>query len=365
MTTKDIPHIRLVSQQIAATSFKTPKEVVRYMGMMQAQDYAMAKWGVGARLSKATDKQIETALDNAHIIRTHVLRPTWHFVSPEDIYWMLELSAPQINALMKSRNKELELTEAIYTKSNKVIAKALSAGKHLTRDELTGALVKAKIGVNDNRASHLLIRAELDQIICSGTLKNKKPTYALLEERVAKPKAIKRDEALAKLAERYFTSHCPATIADFTWWSGLPAKDAKNALQMVKDKLICETIGGENYWLSDSFSGIKKEKSSSYLLPAFDEYIISYKDRSAAVEFKSQTKTFTKNGIFNPVIVINGQVTGIWKRTVVKDKVQVAASLFKKHSKASKTLVEKAAKAYGKFIDKQAVVNYNDEVMDV
>lgn len=172
------------------------------------------------------------------------------------------------------------------------------------------------------------------------------------------PKAVKREEALAMLAERYFTSHCPATIADFIWWSGLPVKDGKIVLELVKDKLFAEKIGGETYWLSNKLEMIKPGKSSAYLLPAFDEYIISYRDRSAAIEIESQAKRFTKNGIFNPVVVINGKVTGIWKRTVIKDKVQVAASLFKPHSKTAKTLIEKAAKEYGRFLDKQSVVNY-------
>jgi hypothetical protein len=364
MNVKELLHTRLASQQIAATNFKTPKDIVRWMGAMQAQDYGMAKWGIGMRLPKATNDLVEKALNNGDIIRTHLLRPTWHFVSSEDIYWILELTSAQIKALMKSRDKQLALTDAVYKKSNKVIEKTLSNGKHHTRDVIVHALQKAKIAVNDNRSSHLFMRAELEGIICSGVLQDKKLTYALLEERVSKPKAITREEALAMLAERYFTSHCPATISDFTWWSGLPAKDVKNALEMVKHKLISERIGGETYWLTDAFARVKKQKTSAYLLPAFDEYLISYKDRSAAIEFDHQPKTFTNNGIFNPIVVINGKVTGSWKRIVVKDQVQITASVFKTHSRSARNLIEKAARLYGKFLDKKAVVSYSDDLRE-
>ena len=162
MTHKELLHTRLASQQIAATNFKTPKDIVSWMGAMQAQDYYMAKWAIGIRLPGSTDEQIQTSLDKGEIIRTHLLRPTWHFVSPQDIYWMLELTAPQIKASAKSREKQLGLTEKIFTKSNNLIQKALSDGQHLTREDIMGELAKAKIATDNNRSSHLLMRAELE-----------------------------------------------------------------------------------------------------------------------------------------------------------------------------------------------------------
>ncbi len=160
MNLTDIAKIRLISQQIAETKFKTVKDIVDWMGAMQAQDYAVAKWAIGVRLPNSTDQVIETAINNGEIIRTHLLRPTWHFVSADAIYWMLELTAPQIKASLKSRHKELELSETIFAKSNTIIEKALRGGKHLTREELMAELGKGKIATDDNRASHLLLRAE-------------------------------------------------------------------------------------------------------------------------------------------------------------------------------------------------------------
>ena len=357
MTIKDIAHSRLVSQQIEMPSFKNPGQLVGWMGAMQAQDYLMAKWAIGVRLPNATSRQIEAAIDKGEIIRTHVMRPTWHFIAAADIYWLLELTAPGIRAQMKSHDKALELTESIYKKANGIISKALANKQHLTRPELMAKLEKAKIVTNEYRSGHIMLRAELDGIVCSGATMENKQTYALLPDRVPKTKILNREEALKELAQRYFLSHCPATIADFTWWSGLPAKDATHALELIKDKLVSEKIGTSNYWLPNSFS-ITKKKSGTHLLPAFDEFLISYKDRSASLQLEHQPKAFSKNGIFYPVIVSNGQVQGLWKRTFKKDKVIIVPDFLKAPSATAKKQFEKAAKLYGKFLDKKVEVVY-------
>jgi hypothetical protein len=332
--------------------------MVGWMGAMQAQDYAMAKWAIGVRLPNSTDRAIETAINSGEVIRTHLLRPTWHLVSVDDIYWMLELTAPHIKASMKSRHKELGLAEIILRKSNTIIGKALRVGNHLTREELIAELGKAKIATDNNRASHLLAWAELNGIVCSGTTKSGKQTYAPLEERVPKTKRLTREEALATLAKKYFTSHCPATLHDFVWWSGLPVSDAKQALEMVKSHFISETIDSQTYWFTNFFSIPKTDKEGVYLLPAFDEFIISYKDRNASLPFENHNMTVSNNGIFRPVIVVNGQVTGIWKRTIKKDKVIVEMEFFKQPDKTTKSLIEKALIHYGHFLEKKTEINH-------
>ena len=354
----DIANIRLFSQQIERTNFKTAKEIVGWMGAMQAQDYSMVKWAVGARFPNSTDREIESAINNGEIIRTHLLRPTWHLVSAKDIYWMLELTAPHVRASIKSRHKELGLSEAIITKSNTVMEKALKNRKQLTRDELIAELGKESIATNDNRASHLFLRAELDGVICSGAVKGKKQTYALLEERVPKTKPLSREKALASLARRYFASHCPATLQDFVWWSGLSVSDAKQALEMVKSDFISESIDSRIYWFINLTSSPESVKEDIHLLPAFDEFIISYKDRSASLPFENHRKTVSNNGIFRPVIIVDGQVEGVWKRTIKKDKVIVEAEFFKQPNKATIIQIEKAAIQYGYFLEKEAVLVY-------
>jgi len=359
MKLTDIANSRLVSQQIAGTKFKTAKEVVGWMGAMQAQDYAMVKWAVGIRFLNSTDQTVQSAVDKGEIIRTHLLRPTWHLASADDIHWILELSAPQIKPAMKSRHKQLELSKTVLMKSNSILEKSLVGGKHLTREEILVELGKAKIATDNNRASHLLAWAELEGIICSGALKNGKQTYALLEERVPKPRSLTRDEALAKLAKIYFTSHCPATLQDFIWWSGLSVGDSKRAVELTRSNFIQESIGPQSYLLPSSFSIPKIEKESAYLLPAFDEFIISYKDRSAALPFEEHKKTISNNGIFWPVVVVNGQVKGTWKRTIKKEKVILEAQLFIQPSKSLKSSIEKGSIQFENFLKKKTEIIIN------
>jgi hypothetical protein len=349
MDLKDIANIRLVNQQIAGTKFTSPKETVAWMGAMQAQDYAMVKWAVGVRLPNSTEKTIEAAMDRGDIIRTHVLRPTWHLVAANDLRWMLALTAPQIKAGMKSRHKELGLTEAILSKSRKILEKTLRGGNHSTREELIAVLNKANIDTDENRASHLFVAAELDSLICSGASKNGKQTFALLDERVPQTKPLGRDEALASLAQRYFSSHGPATLDDFNWWSGLSAGDAKRALDMVKSELKPEVVEDKTYWFVE---GKVKAKESAFLLPAFDEFIISYKDRGATIAIENHKRAVSRNGMFHPTVVVNGQTLGLWKRTFKKDKVGIEFDYFVPPSSASRKLIEAAAIRYAEFSGK-------------
>ncbi len=350
MNLTDIANIRLASQQISNTKFQSVKDVVGWMGAVQAQDYKMAKWAIGIRTTSCTEKSIEAAVDSGEIIRTHILRPTWHFVAADDIYWMLELTAPRIKAFMKSNNKLLGLTDDIFKKSNAVIKKALKGQNHLTRAELLAELNKCKIATDINRSSHILINAELDGIICSGATKNNQTTYALLSERVAQKKKITKEKALGKLAAKYLESHCPATLADFIWWSGLSVNDAKHAFKIVSSDFIAEKIGEQTYWFPNSFSVPKNYEKSAYLLPAYDEFLISYKDRTAAIVAEHHPKAFSNNGIFWPTIVINGQVRGTWKRTIKKNKIILETNFFEQPGKNTATLIKRASEKFSYFL---------------
>ena len=358
MDLTEIANFRISNQQVGGTKFKTAKEIAAWMGAMQAQDYAMAKWAIGVRLPGSTGRLIETAIDSGEVLRTHLLRPTWHFVSAENIHWMLALTAQKIKAAMNSRQKQLGLTGAILTKSNAIMEKALKGGKHLTREQLLAELKQAKIAVDENRASHLLARGELDGILCSGATQNGKQTYALLEERVLpQTKKLTREESLAKLAHCYFSSRGPATIQDFAWWSGLSLTEARQGLEMTKADFISETINSQSYWFPNSLGMPKVDHERVFMLPAYDEFIICYADRRAVVPYEEHTRLISDNGIFRPIIVVDGQVIGIWKRTIKKDQVLVEINLFKAPDKTSRNLIEAAALDYGRFLEKKIDLN--------
>ena len=325
---------------------------------MQAQDYSMAKWAIGVRLPGSNEQSIEAAIGRADILRTHLLRPTWHFVAAEDICWLLELTASQIKAAQSSRDRDLELTEAVYLKSNTIIEKALSTGEHLTREELIARLQKAGIATNQNRASHLFARAELEKFICSGATRDGKTTYALLSKRVQKTRELTKEEALAELAIRYFTSRGPASEQDFRWWSGLSTRDANHAVELVKSDLILEKIDGRTYWLMPGFIAPRSSQASALLLPTYDEFIISYTDRSPSIpaQLESHMKEISDRGVFRPIIVVNGQVAGIWKRTINKDTLIVEIQHFTQVNQSIVDLIHQAAAQFGYFLDKKVEV---------
>ncbi|WP_423127021.1 winged helix DNA-binding domain-containing protein [Gaoshiqia sp. Z1-71] len=359
-SSSEIIKIRLQNQQIACSGFKTAKELVGFMGAMQAQDYAMVKWAVGIRLPDATIHSVEDSINHGELIRTHLLRPTWHLVSANDIHWILELTAPQIKSKMKSRHKELELNDAIIAKCCKIIENTLTEHQSLSREELIAELTRHQIKTSDNnRAAHILLSAELDGLICNGANNENKTTYSLLRKRVPKTKPFDRNEAIAALTEKYFLSHGPATTDDFIWWSGLPVKDARSGIEMLNNHLIPETIHSQRYWLHQSAAHFETTENLACLLPAYDEFIISYKDRSAILASPEQGKVISSNGLFKPVILVNGQVAGLWKRTIKKNKAIIETELFRPLRSGERELVEQSARLFARFIAKEAEIRFN------
>ncbi|MDB5114634.1 MAG: Winged helix DNA-binding protein, partial [Mucilaginibacter sp.] len=307
----------------------------------------------GIRVKGLTDAAIEKDLNEGKILRTHVLRPTWHFVSPADIGWMLKLTAPKIKGFAKIHYRQLGIDEAMLIRSKNVLTSALANGKQLSREELLPLFKNNKVNTDDTRISFLLMDAELDGLICSGARKGKQFTYALLEERVPNLKQLDLEEALATLAKRYFISRGPATVKDFAWWSGLNISDAKLGLELTRVFLNHEIINGQAYWFSNQLPEAKKS-TGIYLLPAFDEYNIAYQNRDFSIGPEYQIKT--RNGIFKPSLLINGRVAGLWKRTEKKDTVLIEVNPFTKLSDLAARKITVEAKRYGKFLGKKSLV---------
>jgi hypothetical protein len=355
----DLTRQRLYHQKLSHTTFKQPEQVVEWLGVVQAQDYAAAKWAVAQRAKSLTDEDLDQALASGSIIRTHILRSTWQFVSPKDVRWMLKLTAPRILAQSASYFRSSKLDTAIFKRSNAVLTKALQDGKQLTRAELVTILRKNGVGSTDLlQFTYLLIYAELQGILCSGGRQGKQFTYALLEEQVPPYPMLEHDLALAELARRYFLSHGPATLKDYTWWSGLTVKDAREGLEMIKSTLEHEVFEDQTYWFASS-RVVKKEKEiRAYLLPNYDEYMVGYTDRSAIHDVQHNAKLDArKNFLFNNVIVIHGQVVGTWKRTIQKSSVIVELNPFRAFSKPEKQAIKSAVDQYGIFLNMPAILN--------
>jgi hypothetical protein len=360
MTNLDIARQRLHNQLITRRTFEKPGDVVQWLGAVQAQDYAAAKWAVGLRLQGTTDDDIEQAFASGAILRTHLMRPTWHFVSPADIRWILALTAPRVNAANTSWYRKLELDDAVFMHSNAVLAKALQGGKQLTRPELASVLKLAGIATDDlQRFTYIMMRAELDGIVCSGARRGKQFTYALLDERAPQARTLDRDEALAQFARRYFMSHGPATLQDFVWWSGLTLADARAGLEMVTSQLMHEVVDSQTYWFSTSTPPAKDLSQTAYLLPNFDEYIVGYTDRSAVFDASHTNKLDPRgNVLFNHTIVMDGRVVGTWKRTLKKDTVIITPSLFTPLNEAETRAFVASANRYGAFLDRSVNLTF-------
>lgn len=355
MTHEEISNYRMLAQKLYKTNSCSPQEVVQHFGAMQAQDYAMAKWAIGSRCD-ASEKEIEEAVNSGKIIRTHILRPTWHFVSPEDIYWMLELSAPQVKRLFATMAKQHGFDEKKFGQVNSAIEKLLSGNHHLTRDEIMKELNIEK-STGDFSPVIVMMNAELDGLVCNGKMKGKHITYALLEERVPKPKTtLSKEEALAKLALRYFESHGPATVSDFSWWSGFPVTICRKALNAIELQLSQITLDNQQYWYKKGLLDEDGFRESVHFLPAFDEILISYKTREASFNKEHQSKVFTNNGIFKPIILENGKVIGIWKRTIKKDHVQIETEFFNKPEKGKKQLLFEGIKSFETYLETKITI---------
>jgi winged helix DNA-binding protein len=335
--TSAIARIRLRNQGIADPRFTSPHAVVSWFGAMQAQDYLGALWAVGLRMKKAVEADIERALAEKKIVRSWPLRGTLHFVAGEDLKWMLELLAPRVIARNAARLKrEFELDASALRRCRTVVIRELQGGRQLTRGEFYDALDRVRIRTTASRGLHIIFALAHERLICFGPRRAKQQTFVLLDEWAPRSTNLKGDEALHELARRYFASHNPASMADFAWWSGLPAVEAKRGAEMV---------------------GVYRKRKraivrnpSAWLLPAFDEYLVGYKDRSAVIDPAYAKRVNAGGGILNPTIVVGGEVIGTWKRIMRREGVAITRSLFRPLKKGEERIVSDAEERYANFV---------------
>ena len=357
MNKSDLVSARLLNQRLASPAFERAVDVVRWFGAVQAQDFNGAKWALGLRMRNATNAIVEEAFNRAEIVRTHLLRPTWHFVAREDIRWLLDLTGPRVSVNCGSAFRAYGLNEAVLKRTNSVIAKALKGGKHLTRSELKAILNRAGIDAADTvRMGFILIRAELDGVICSGPARGKQLTYALFDERVPAGRKLLRDEALVELTRRYFASHGPATLADFVWWSGLTTNDARAGIALLDSELQQLSIEKITYWISNS-TPTAKPAARAHLLPAYDEYNVAYKKRETVFHPTAISK-LTNWGALGPTVIVDGKIVGIWKGTAAKDTLTITLNSPKALTKSEKQAITLSAQSHAAFHELSACVTH-------
>ena len=307
MNARDLVRLRLRNQLLTRAGLRRPEDVVTWMGAVQAQEYAFAKWGVGLRMRDDTrDADVERAFDEGRILRTHVMRPTWHFVTPADIGWLQKLTGPKVQRLSTPYNRRLGLDTATLVRGTATIERALRDRRYLTRAELGERLRDAKLPLDGARLAQLAMHAEAEGVICSGPRRGKQFTYALIAERAPKASTFSRDEALAALTRRYLQSHGPATVRDFVWWSGLATAEARRGLEIARARN--QECDGMIYWTVGAQSRAAATDRRVHLLPIYDEYTVAYRDRVVVPHGSIN---------FRHVLVVDGQIAGTW-RTIPK-----------------------------------------------
>jgi hypothetical protein len=338
---------RLRNQKLTADWRDSAAALVGWLGAVQSQDFVGAKWALGLRASGLDDGAIERAFNAGHILRTHVMRPTWHFVTPQDIRWMLELTGPRVRAINRGYAYTSGLTDRLLARGRTVVERALEGGAHLTRQDLRLALHSARVDIVGPQLGFLLIDLEVQGVICSGPLEQKQFTYALISERAPRARSLSREEALAELARRFFQSHGPATLRDFAWWSGLTMGDVKQATLLAGVDVLAAP------------PALDVSRGATYLLSNYDEYLIAYQDRGAVIAPGRSRSMGVFVGEHPHQLVVDGRVAGSWRRTISARTLVVEARAYDKLSRAQRQAVLAQAERYGQFLGLAAEVRFD------
>ena len=347
-----ITALRMKAQQITRPTFTRPAEVVAWMGAVQAQDYT-AHAGRWASASPAAASPRPTSTRAWPTAKSCACTPCaapgsssrrrtlagWSSWWPDGCW-------PALPGATRSSASTGRLSaKACGPWKRPSCARGSSPGpRSPARCERAGFTTSGE------RLSHLLGRAELEGLICSGGRNGKHRTFALLDVRAPGPtRRLARDEALAELARRYFRSRGPATLDDFVWWSGLTVGDARAGLESVRSELVSVVSEGRTYWLAEG-PAARPSRNAAHLLPFFDEYIVGYRNRQAAVDPKYNKRLNSGGGMLNPSAILDGQMIGTWRRTLTPDRVKVELSLFQPLDPRQQPPLRAAAARYASFL---------------
>lgn len=309
-----LARLRLLSQRLLVSPMATPAEVVRWMLAMQAQDLQGALYSVGMRMQRPALSKVRAALDAGEIVRSWPMRGTLHLCPAEDLAWMLSLAAPRVIASLKTRHRELEISAADVAQSTELALAA--AGTALSREELLSALSAGGQAVAQQRGVHLLGLLCMQGHLVQGPMQGTKQLFIASEQWITGSRELEREEALAEYVRRYFRSHGPATIKDFCWWTKLTLQDARLGLAAVRHELAALDVEGEEYFLAAEVLDLPAASARSLLLlSGFDEFLLGYGDRSAALSAEHATRIVPgNNGMFMPTIIYGGRVVGTWRK---------------------------------------------------
>lgn len=347
----------MVNQRLWGRPFATPEEAVGWLGALQAQEFPYAKWSVAQRSKGVDAAAMAKAFDRGTILRSHFLRPTWHFARAEDIRWLLALTAPRVNAASAYQYRQHGLDEAVFAAANAALARMLAGGAHATRREIAEALRRTGIEATGVPLGLLLMRAELDAVIVSGPMRGKQHTYALLEERAPKASALERDEALAELARRYFRSRGPATLKDLSVWASLTMAECRRGVELLGPELERVEMAGRPAWQAP---GTRRPRGSPRprvdLVQGFDEIIMSYLETRGVVA-AVPIPELLGGRLYGNAILLEGRLVGRWRHDPPKDEVRIETILRRPLEGAEAEALDGAVARYGRYLGVPALLS--------
>lgn len=339
---------RFHAQHLSGPPLANVEAVVDHLCCVQSQDYLGAKWSVGQRIKDGTDAAIDRALNDGTILRTHILRPTWHFVTPADIGWILDLTGPHVLRANKGMERKLGLDPKLLARCERLVGKTLEGGAHQTRDELGEVLRRNGIEATGHRLAYIVMAFEQTGFICSGVLTGKKQTHALMSERAPKTKRMARDEAVAELLRRFFAGHSPATLKHFCWWSQLTQKEAKPALAEVRNEFEAEVIDGVE-WFGRPRRGKVASGPRARFIPEYDEALVGSPDMGVA-RLGSDRRIGKATTAYDRPAFVHGKVVGTWKRTFEGKGAALDVELLGKVGVAARKALEAESERYSRFL---------------
>lgn len=317
-TVRDLARLRLVAQRVAGPPSLSATDTVRWLTAAQAQDFPGALTSIALRSGAEGRGSILQALNAGTVVRSWPMRGTLHFVAAEDLPWMLELTGARTISGARARHRALGIDDAAVAHAREVALAALD-GTGLERGELMRVWERAGIATADQRGPHLLWTLALTGVVCLGPVRDGKQSVVRIDQWIGSPRVLDTDAALTEWALRYFRSHGPATLDDFVWWTKLPVRQARAALEAARPELDRIHVAGLDYFLDPGTPALLEQHGRSargvFLLPGFDEFILGYHNRTAAVaaEFEGRLQP-GNNGMFMPTVVDNGRVVGTWRR---------------------------------------------------
>ena len=346
---------RLVTQRLAGEPFDSVADAVGWLGAMQAQEFAEVKWSLGERLGGGTDADVEAAFSRGDMVRTHALRPTWHFLARTDARWILRLTRQRVHALNAYWYRRADLDGALFSRADDVLRRILADGQPRTRTELAANLATAGIEAEGPRLAYILMHAELEELICNGPRRGCQHTYALFDDRVPRSAIDDRssESAFTEFVFRYFRSHGPATVRDFTAWSSLPVVETRRTLDRLADRLESVADDAGTAWYSarseTRAAATPARSRDAFLIPMYDETIVAYKDLRVVL-----AHTPPRADLIERAIVIDGRTVGSWRRSLAPRSVVVEATLFGELTDSQTEALQAAVERFGRFLGVEA-----------